>query len=168
MAPRYHYQLRVLVRISLCVPPPRPYNQSYLFLTDTHYSFGTTPVEKGYHVPDVVVFLNPGENLGAIRECSSFNVPTVGVIDSDTDPRIVTYAVPANVESIRTTELIAGALSIAGQEGRRLRLQNTEQQINRDFARKTKHSKAAEAEAVVEAEVEAQVEVEAEDTKINA
>ena len=25
-------------------------------------------------------------------------VPTIGIVDTDTDPRIVTYAIPANME----------------------------------------------------------------------
>jgi small subunit ribosomal protein S2 len=70
------------------------------------------------------VVLNPSENLGAIRECTARNVPTIGIVDSDMDPRIVTYAIPANMESVRTAELITGTLSIAGQEGRRMRLRD--------------------------------------------
>jgi small subunit ribosomal protein S2 len=70
--------------------------------------------------------LNPSENLGAIRECTARNVPTIGIVDSDSDPRIVTYAIPANMESVRTAELVAATLSIAGQEGRRMRLRTAE------------------------------------------
>ena len=70
------------------------------------------------HLPDLAIFLNPSENLGAIRECTAKNIPTVGIVDTDTDPRVVTYPIPANMESLRTSELILGALSIAGKEGR--------------------------------------------------
>jgi small subunit ribosomal protein S2 len=42
------------------------------------------------------------------------------------DPRIVTYAIPANAASVRTAELVLGTLSLAGQEGRRLRLRDEE------------------------------------------
>lgn len=73
------------------------------------------------HLPDLAIFLNPSENLGAIRECTAKNVPTVGIVDSNTDPRVVTYPIPANMESLRTSELVLGALSIAGQEGRAAR-----------------------------------------------
>lgn len=69
-----------------------------------------------------MILLNARENLGAIREATARNVPTIGVVDTDMDPRAVTYAIPANADSIRTAELIAGTLSIAGQEGRRIRL----------------------------------------------
>ncbi|GFZ50621.1 37S ribosomal protein mrp4, mitochondrial [Saitozyma sp. JCM 24511] len=91
-------------------------------LTNAETFFGIEPIADKSYLPDLVVFLNPSENLGAIRECTSKNIPTVGIVDTDTDPRIVTYPIPANMESIRTSELILGTLSIAGQEGRRLRV----------------------------------------------
>ena len=61
-------------------------------------SFGTKPLKSGAYRPDLVVFLNPSDNLGAIKECTARNIPTVGVVDTDTDPRIVTYPIPANME----------------------------------------------------------------------
>ena len=70
------------------------------------------------YLPDLAIFLNPSENLGAIRECTAKNVPTVGIVDTNTDPRIVTYPIPANMESLRTSELVLGTLSIAGKEGK--------------------------------------------------
>lgn len=105
-------------------------------------SFGIQPMKDGAYLPDLVILLNPSENLGAIRECTLKNVPTIGIIDTDIDPRLVTYPIPANMEvrpcvpltmlllttqSVRTAELILGTLSIAGSEGRRLRLQEAEQ-----------------------------------------
>ena len=61
-------------------------------------SFGVEPIREGSYVPDVVIFLNPSENLSAIRECTLKNIPTVGIVDSDIDPRLVTYPIPANME----------------------------------------------------------------------
>jgi len=68
-------------------------------------------------VPDLVVFLNPIANVHAIRECAIEHVPTIGIVDSNVDPRVVMYPIPANDESTRTAELIAGVLSVAGREG---------------------------------------------------
>lgn len=67
--------------------------------------------------PDLIVVLNPKSNLYAINEATQAGVPTIGVIDTDVDPRLVTYAIPANDESIRTCELVVGLLSKAGEEG---------------------------------------------------
>lgn len=113
-------------------------------------SFGPKPIRAGSHLPDIVVVLNPSENLALIKECNISNIPTVGIVDTDTDPRIVTYAIPANMEvspgdlcaisslyrfdraekcpvfarpqSMRTAELIASTISLAGQAGREKRL----------------------------------------------
>ncbi|KAI6150720.1 ribosomal protein S2, flavodoxin-like domain-containing protein [Pisolithus tinctorius] len=67
--------------------------------------------------PDLVVFLNPLANMNAIRECAIQHVPTIGIIDSNADPRIVMYPIPANDDSPRTAQIIAGVLSVAGREG---------------------------------------------------
>lgn len=74
-------------------------------------------------MPDLVILLNPLSNITAIRECALAHVPTIGIIDSDADPRIVMYPIPANDESPQTAEIVAGILSIAGREGLALRME---------------------------------------------
>jgi small subunit ribosomal protein S2 len=72
--------------------------------------------------PDLVVCLNPLENWVLLHECGQFNVPTIGIIDTDADPTWVTYPIPANDDSIRAIQVIAGALGMAGKEGKQARL----------------------------------------------
>lgn len=79
-------------------------------------------------IPDLVIFLNPTHNIPALRECASLHVPTIGIIDSNVDPRIVMYPIPANDESTRTAELICGVLSVAGREGVALAEEEVERQ----------------------------------------
>ncbi|KAF9246472.1 ribosomal protein S2, flavodoxin-like domain-containing protein [Melanogaster broomeanus] len=67
--------------------------------------------------PDLVILLNPIANMNAIRECAIQHIPTIGIVDSNVDPRIVMYPIPANDESPRTAQIISGVLSIAGREG---------------------------------------------------
>ncbi|KZV91086.1 ribosomal protein S2, partial [Exidia glandulosa HHB12029] len=86
-------------------------------LTNKHSLFGFDVVRSTKIVPDLAVFLNPLHNMSAIRECTLEHIPTIGVVDSNVDPRIVMYPIPANDDSIRTLELIAGLLSIAGRDG---------------------------------------------------
>ncbi|KAI0374688.1 ribosomal protein S2 [Pilatotrama ljubarskyi] len=86
-------------------------------LTNKVHMFGPETVRDEQVVPDLVVFLNPIPNIHAIRECALEHVPTIGIVDSNVDPRIVMYPIPANDESTRTAELIAGLLSVAGREG---------------------------------------------------
>ncbi|KAH7924567.1 ribosomal protein S2 [Leucogyrophana mollusca] len=93
-------------------------------LTNKLQMFGPEVSQEQRVTPDLVVFLNPLANMHAIRECAIQHVPTIGIVDSNVDPRIVMYPIPANDESPRTAELIAGVLSVAGREGKAIYDQN--------------------------------------------
>lgn len=67
--------------------------------------------------PDLVVCLNPLENWVMLHECGLNTIPTIGIIDTDANPTWVTYQIPANDDSLRCVQVIAGALGRAGQEG---------------------------------------------------
>ncbi|KAF5391377.1 hypothetical protein D9757_002059 [Collybiopsis confluens] len=86
-------------------------------LTNKWQMFGQETVRAKRIIPDLVIVLNPLSNMNAIQECALTNVPTIGTIDTNADPRIVMYPIPANDESPRTAEIIAGVLSVAGREG---------------------------------------------------
>ncbi|KAI0781130.1 ribosomal protein S2, flavodoxin-like domain-containing protein [Trametes elegans] len=86
-------------------------------LTNRVHMFGPDVAREEQVIPDLVIFLNPIPNIHAIRECALEHVPTIGIVDSNVDPRVVMYPIPANDESTRTAELIAGLLSVAGREG---------------------------------------------------
>ena len=74
--------------------------------------------------PDLVVCLNPLENYVLLRECGQNGIPTIGVVDTDCNPTWVTYPIPANDDSLRCIQVIAGALGRAGEHGQALRLQS--------------------------------------------
>ncbi|TEB36310.1 mitochondrial ribosomal protein subunit S2 [Coprinellus micaceus] len=86
-------------------------------LTNKREFFRGQNIEKVKVNPDLAIILNPTNNVNAIREFALENVPTIAIIDSNVDPRLVMYPVPANDENPRAAELIAGVLSIAGREG---------------------------------------------------
>jgi len=73
--------------------------------------------------PDLVICLNPLENVVMLHECGLNNVPTIGIIDTDADPTRVTYPIPANDDSLRATTLIAGILGRAGEAGQKRRIE---------------------------------------------
>ncbi|KAB8071337.1 mitochondrial carrier domain-containing protein [Aspergillus leporis] len=74
--------------------------------------------------PDLVVCLNPLENVVLLHECGLNNVPTIGVVDTDADPTRVTYPIPANDDSLRAIGVIAGVLGRAGEAGQARRMEN--------------------------------------------
>lgn len=92
-------------------------------LTNRRMYFGSSVLDNLKVIPDLAIILNPLKNMHAIHEFAMEHVPTIALIDSNVDPRVVMYPIPANDESTRTAELIAGILSIAGREGIALREQ---------------------------------------------
>ena len=109
-------------------------------LSNRRQFFGDDVVDGLRMVPDLVILLNPIQNINAINEVVAENVPTIGIIDSNVDPRIVMYPIPANDENTRTAELIAGVLSIAGREGVALREQDTIEELKRNDKRSRQRS----------------------------
>lgn len=78
--------------------------------------------DENYPVrPDLVVCLNPMENAIMLHECGQHSIPTIGIIDSNADPRSVTYTIPGNDDSLRAVALVGGVLGQAGQLGRERR-----------------------------------------------
>ncbi|MCJ1326320.1 37S ribosomal protein, mitochondrial [Thelotrema lepadinum] len=73
--------------------------------------------------PDLVVCLNPLENWVLLHECGLHTIPTIGIVDTDADPSWVTYPIPANDDSLRCVQVIAGVLGRAGEEGQQKRLE---------------------------------------------
>lgn len=71
--------------------------------------------------PDLVVCMNPLENWVLLHECGLNNIPTIGIIDTDANPTWVTYPIPANDDSLRCVQVIAGVLGKAGEEGQERR-----------------------------------------------
>ena len=47
-------------------------------------------------LPDLVIFLSVPPSNTAIKEVAMCCIPSVGVVDSDCDPRLITYPVPGN------------------------------------------------------------------------
>ncbi|KAI0104642.1 ribosomal protein S2 [Nemania sp. FL0031] len=73
-------------------------------------------------VPDLVVCMNPRENYTLLHECALANVPTIGVVDTNTEPSWVTYVIPANDDSLRCLAVIGSVLGRAGETGHKRRL----------------------------------------------
>lgn len=77
--------------------------------------------------PDLVVCLNPLENWVMLHECGLNSIPTIGIVDTDANPTWVTYPIPANDDSLRCVQVIAGVLGRAGEEGQQERRRMAEE-----------------------------------------
>lgn len=77
--------------------------------------------------PDLAIIMNPVENRALLAECIKMRIPTAGIVDTDSEPSLLTYPVPGNDDSLRFVDLVSGVLSRAAARGRALRLQEFKQ-----------------------------------------
>jgi small subunit ribosomal protein S2 len=73
------------------------------------------------HTPDLLIIFDMPNNLSAIREANAASIPVIAICDTDCDPRLVQYPIPANDDSVSGVGLIAGVLGLAAKEGLNLR-----------------------------------------------
>jgi small subunit ribosomal protein S2 len=70
-------------------------------------------VRKMTRLPGVLVVVDAKKEYLALREAAKLGIPTVGILDTDSDPDTVDVAIPANDDSIRAVEIILNELADA-------------------------------------------------------
>lgn len=68
-----------------------------------HNFGGLENMEK---TPDVVFVVDARENAIALQEAKKINISTVGIADTNIDPRVLDYPIPANDDAISSVEFI--------------------------------------------------------------
>jgi small subunit ribosomal protein S2 len=68
--------------------------------------------------PQAMVVIDPKREHIAVKEAARMGVPTVALIDTDSDPDLVDLPIPGNDDSIRSIELVLGKLADAILEGK--------------------------------------------------
>ncbi|XP_069788332.1 small ribosomal subunit protein uS2m [Narcine bancroftii] len=67
-------------------------------LTNAHVQYAT-----GVRLPDLIIFINTLNNVFephlAVRDAAKMNIPTVGIVDSNCNPSLITYPIPGNDDS---------------------------------------------------------------------
>ena len=65
------------------------------------------------HLPKALFIVDGISESIAIGEARNLNIPTFGIIDSNTDPNIVDYPIPANDDSVKCINLIVSHIADA-------------------------------------------------------
>ena len=74
-------------------------------------------------LPDALFIVDPGKESIAVAEARRLEIPIVAVNDTDSDPNLINYPIPANDDAIRSVRLITGKMADAVLEGLALREQ---------------------------------------------
>jgi small subunit ribosomal protein S2 len=75
-------------------------------------------VRRMSRLPGCVVVVDAKKEYLALREAKRLGIPTIGVLDTDSDPDTVDVAIPANDDSIRAIDLILSELADAVSVGK--------------------------------------------------
>ncbi len=102
--------------------------------------------------PDVVFIIDTHLEHLAVRESKAMNVKVVGITDTNADPTIIDYAIPANDDAVGSIQLITSYIVDAWIEGRKAAAKTADAQ-----AAEAEKVKAAAAPAVAKLTAEANV-----------
>ena len=64
-------------------------------------------------LPQAMFIVDPIKEEIAIREARKLNIPVFGIVDTNCDPDMVDYVIPANDDAIRAVKLIIGVMNNA-------------------------------------------------------
>lgn len=67
--------------------------------------------------PGLVVVVDVIGDINAIKEAKTLDIPVVGIVDTNADPSLVDYVIPANDDAIKAVQLILGYMSEAIRAG---------------------------------------------------
>lgn len=68
-------------------------------------------------LPDILVVIDTNKEAIAIQEAIKLKIPVIAVLDSNCDPKGITYPVPGNDDAIRSIALYCGLFSDAVLDG---------------------------------------------------
>ena len=81
-------------------------NRERIKLSDQHRG-----IKDMRRLPDAVIIVDAKLESTAIAEAGRLGIPIIAIVDSNTDPNLIDYPIPANDDSIRTIQLIISALA---------------------------------------------------------
>jgi small subunit ribosomal protein S2 len=92
-------------------------------------------------VPDALFVIATQAEDTAVREAQKTGVKTVGIVDTNADPSIIDYPIPANDDAVGSIKLITAYLMDAWIEGKKLGIKNQEARIKEEEKSKSKKAK---------------------------
>jgi small subunit ribosomal protein S2 len=69
-----------------------------------------TGIKEMTSLPDVIIFTNQLKEINAIQECLRLGIPAISIVDSNCDPDLIPYPIPANDDSSSSINFILSYL----------------------------------------------------------
>lgn len=110
-------------------------------------------------VPGALFIVDINREHIAVKEARKLGVPIIAIVDTNCDPDLVDFPVPANDDAIKSIDLIASVISTAIQEGSKQReLKKASEKAEKEKIKQEKAGVKADAKPDVDAEDEAETE----------
>ncbi len=111
-------------------------------------------------LPAAIVVVDINKEHVAVAEANKLGIPVFAMVDTNTDPRKVTYPIPANDDASKSIDLVMSYVASAIAEGLSIRKQEKEQAKAEKDAAKQMAEKGADVAVEKETEKVAEKEVE--------
>ena len=72
-------------------------------------------------LPDIIFVVDTTVEALAVDEANKLKLPIIGMVDTNSNPYLITHVIPSNDDAIRSVKLIVGAIADAAEEGMRVR-----------------------------------------------
>lgn len=69
-------------------------------------------------MPDVLIIVDPQKEHIALKEAAKIGIPTISLMDTDSDPDLVDIPIPGNDDAMRSIEIVCSKLADAVVAGR--------------------------------------------------
>ncbi len=76
-------------------------------------------IRRMNRLPGALVVIDVRKEINAVREAEQLNIPTICLIDTDSDPDFASIPIPGNDDAIRSIDLVLSQLADAVDEGMR-------------------------------------------------
>lgn len=101
-------------------------------------------IEEMHKLPAVIFIVDVKREHLAVAEAMKLNIPTIGLVDTNSDPTNIDYVIPGNDDSANSIELIVSQITSAIKEAMDERKKDKE---NADAKRKAEKDQKQELEA---------------------
>src|SRR5690606_8335999 len=84
-------------------------------------------------LPELIIVVDTKRESTAVKEANTLNIPVLGLADTNSNPDVLDFIIPANDDAVRAIKLLVGALADAVIEGKGMRKSDdVEEEVNAD------------------------------------
>lgn len=84
-------------------------------------------------LPDLVIVIDTKRETTAIKEANTLKIPVLALADTNSDPDVIDYIIPANDDAVRAIKLLVGAFADAIAEGIAMRKGASDEPAEPDY-----------------------------------